>query len=216
MSAMTAAAVAALVVLVAVVWWLTARVRRRHTLSAQFAGEYDRAVTEQGSRARAEDELLRRRERHDQLRLRPLSMKDQAQFQESWQRLQEQFVDRPYATVMQAEELIRQVMSERGYPLGSFDEEAADLSVEHPLAVQDLRAAHELTSRTGSPPSTEELRTAMVQYRRLFTDLVEPGGDVDAGQVRSDVAARQPAHRRAPEDLGRSVDSVIPHQDWPQ
>lgn len=198
MSATAVAAIAVVVFLGAMVWWLGARARRRRRLSAQFAGEYERTVTETGSRGRAEDELLRRSERHDKLQLRPLSAQDQVGLLASWQQLQEQFVDRPFASVMQAEELIHQVMSQRGYPVGSFDEEAADLSVEHPLAVQDFRAAHELTSRTGSQPSTEELRTAMVQYRRLFTELVEPGADVDAGQVRSELAAPRPGHRRAP------------------
>jgi hypothetical protein len=196
-SALTAAAVAALVILVVGLWWLAARVRRRRRLSTEFAGEYDRTVAEQGSRRQAEDELLRRRERHDRLRLRPLSAQDKAGFLRSWQDLQAQFVDRPYGTVMHAEELTRHLMAKRGYPVQSFEQEAADLSVEHPQAVQDLRAAHELISGATAQPSTEELRTAMVQYRRLCTELLEPDEDSGAEQAESTVAAPRPGHRRA-------------------
>ncbi len=215
MSALTAAAVAVLVILVVVVlWWLGSRVRRRRRLSAEFAGEYDRTVTEQGGRGRAEDELLRRRERHDKLPLRSLSAQDQAEFLRSWQDLQQQFVDRPYGTVTQAEELIRHLMTRRGYPVGSFEQGAADLSVEHPQAVQDLRAAHELISRGTAQPSTEELRIAMVQYRRLFTELLEPAEDAGDGQAAFAVAAPRTGHRRAPEDPGRPGDATTP-DEWP-
>jgi hypothetical protein len=212
---MTAAAVAVLVILVVVLWWLAARARRRRRLSAEFAGEYDRTVSEQGSRGRAEDELLRRRERHDRLRLRPLSAQDKARFGSSWQDLQEQFVDRPYGTVMQAEELIRHLMAQRGYPVQSFEQEAADLSVEHPQAVQDLRAAHELISGATVRPSTEELRIALVQYRRLFAELLEPDEDADNGQAPFAMAAPRAGHRRAPEGQGLPVDTASP-DEWPR
>lgn len=50
---------------------------------------------------------------------------------------------------------------------------AADISVDHPLVLENYRAAHEIALRQmRGQASTEELRQAMVHYRTLFEDLV--------------------------------------------
>jgi hypothetical protein len=64
-------------------------------------------------------------------------------------------------------------MQRRGYPSGEFEQNALDLSVDHPRVVENYRAAHEvaLRDREGKA-STEDLRKAMVSYRALFDDLL--------------------------------------------
>ncbi len=64
-------------------------------------------------------------------------------------------------------------MRHRGYPVGDFDQNAADLSVDHPLVVENYRTAHQIALREGhGPGNTEDLRKAMVSYRALFEDLL--------------------------------------------
>ena len=56
---------------------------------------------------------------------------------------------------------------------GDFDQNAADLSVDHPGVVENYRTAHAIALREGQgSATTEELRTAMVSYRALFEDLL--------------------------------------------
>jgi hypothetical protein len=64
-------------------------------------------------------------------------------------------------------------MQTRGYPVGDFAQNAADLSVDHPRVVENYRTAHEIALREGQGPgTTEDLRKAMVSYRALFEDLL--------------------------------------------
>ena len=62
-------------------------------------------------------------------------------------------------------------MRERGYPVEDFEQQAADVSVDHPEVVEHYRKAHAI--HTGSRASTEELREAMLHYRALFAELLE-------------------------------------------
>lgn len=64
-------------------------------------------------------------------------------------------------------------MRHRGYPVGDFDQNALDLSVDHPRVVENYRIAREIALREGQGTgNTEDLRTAMVSYRALFEDLL--------------------------------------------
>src|SRR5579884_3220316 len=120
------------VVLLAVVAFLVWQRQRSEHLRDRFGPEYDRAVGERGSRRDAEAELRRREERVEQLNIRPLAESERAGFADSWRALQARFVDTPAAAVEGADQLIRQVMEARGYPVGQFEERAADISVDHP------------------------------------------------------------------------------------
>jgi hypothetical protein len=65
-------------------------------------------------------------------------------------------------------------MQSRGYPIGEFEQRAADLSVDYPLIVENYRAAHDIAMRhSAGKASTEDLRQAMVHYRLLFQELLE-------------------------------------------
>lgn len=62
------------------------------------------------------------------------------------------------------------------YPMSDFEQRAADISVDHPLVLDNYRAAHQAAVRqTRGQASTEDLRQAMIHYRTLFEELiVEP------------------------------------------
>jgi hypothetical protein len=65
-------------------------------------------------------------------------------------------------------------MRARGYPVGDFEQRAADISVDHPIVVENYRAARAIAlANERGEAGTEELRQAIVHYRVLFEDLLE-------------------------------------------
>jgi hypothetical protein len=130
-------------------------------------------VKEDGSRRHAEAGLKERTERVESLNIRPLAAGDRARFVDSWSRVQARFVDGPGGAVTEADQLLRDVMSTRGYPVTEFEQRAADISVDHPLVMENYRTAHAIAVRqTQGQANTEDLRQAMIHYRTLFEDLV--------------------------------------------
>ena len=165
--------VVGILVAVAIVIYLVMRSRRSARLRTQFGPEYERAVSEGGDRGRAEASLAKRAERVKSYHLRPLAEADRASFLETWNRDQALFVDSPAGAVAEADHLLGQVMSARGYPVLDFEQRAADISVDHPGVVQTYRTAHEIAVRHASGHAgTEDLRRAMIHYRALFEELV--------------------------------------------
>jgi hypothetical protein len=154
------------------------RKRRTANLQTQFGGaEYARAVEKGGNRRTAEAGLKGRAERVEGFHLRSLAAGDRARFMESWRGVQARFVDGPAGAVTEADQLVGDVMSTRGYPVSDFEQRAADISVDHPLIMENYRTAHEIALRqTRGQANTEDLRQAMVHYRTLFEELInEPG-----------------------------------------
>jgi hypothetical protein len=154
--------------------WYFYQKKRSHTLQKHFGPEYERTVTELGSRAKGESELKAREKRVERLEILPLAPSEAARFSEAWQALQSRFVDNPKGVVVQAEQLVRELMVKRGYPMGDFAQRAGDISVDHPDVVANYRAAQAIAVRDqrGSA-DTEELRKAVVHYRALFDELLE-------------------------------------------
>ena len=149
------------------------RKRRSQKLRERFGPEYDRVVSQEGNVRKAEDVLAFRQQRREKFRLRSLSPADRSNFASEWNDVQNQFVDDPKGAVTQADGLVGRVMQARGYPMGEFDQRAADISVDYPEVVQNYRAAHEIALRhSRGQASTEDLRKAMVHYRTLFQQLL--------------------------------------------
>ena len=165
--------VAAAVILVGGLIAATRATRRRH-LRKDFGPEYDRAVADAPTRREAEEELSERRERHEQFELKPLSPTARDRYLHGWEAAQARFVDDPQQAIGEADQLIQQVMRERGYPMEDFDQRAADLSVDHPQLVDNYRHGREVARRSvHGEAETEDLRQAMVHYRALFEELLE-------------------------------------------
>jgi len=154
--------------------WLFMRKRRTERLRTQFGGaEYSRAMKEGGGRRQAEAVLDKRADRVEGLHIRALGPGDRARFLESWRGVQARFVDGPGGAVTEADQILGDVMSARGYPVSDFEQRAADISVAYPLVLENYRAAHDIAVRqTRGQASTEELRQAMIHYRTLFEELV--------------------------------------------
>jgi len=160
----------AAVVVAALMYFQKERTRRLRT---QFGPEYNRLVRGGVNPRKAEEELLKREKRVGSFHIRELDQAESDRFSESWRAVQARFVDAPKEAVAQADQLVREVMTTRGYPMGNFEQSAADISVDHPRVVQNYRAAHDIASRDAAGrATTEDLRQAMVHYRALFEDLL--------------------------------------------
>ncbi len=166
-------AVVIIAILIAAVWWSSMR-QRSAKLQEKFGPEYQRTVTEQGDTRKAEDELRDRQKRVSKLDIRPLAADHRRRFNDDWRAVQARFVDDPSSAVRDADTLVGRVMEARGYPVGDFEQRAADVSVDHPTVLEHYRAAHEIALRHAEgQASTEDLRQAMVNYRTLFAELLE-------------------------------------------
>jgi len=148
--------------------------RRTEGLRARFGPEYAHTLEESGDQRLAEASLEERKKRVERFHIRPLVPGDRFRFAQSWSRLQARFVDDPTGAVTKVDQLVGHVMSSRGYPESDFEQRAADISVDHPLVLENYRAAHEITLRHAQgQASTEDLRQAMIHYRALFEELID-------------------------------------------
>jgi hypothetical protein len=168
------AVVLGLVILIAIGAWIEIRKSRTKALRNRFGSEYDRAVLKHGSTHEAEANLDDRKTRVDALTIRELGVTERDRFVAEWQTVQSRFVDYPREAVTEADNLVKVLLEARGYPQASFEQRAADVSVHYPRVMENYRIAHSVAVRIGQiQASTEELRTAMIQYRSIFDDLLQ-------------------------------------------
>ncbi|HJQ36548.1 MAG TPA: hypothetical protein VKB93_05375 [Thermoanaerobaculia bacterium] len=158
---------------------LFARGSRRSRTAAlrdKFGREYEHTVKSAGSRTRAERELVARAQEVEQFEIRPLNASERDRYRNDWKRVEQRFVERPTTAVVEADELVAEIMRVQGYPMGDFEKHAAHLSVKHPRVIEHFRAGHRVIGAAPGSSSTEDLRQAMLHYRALFEELI--GGDV--------------------------------------
>lgn len=168
------AGVVVIALLALAAWFFVQRKQQSARLQQRFGAEYDRTVGELGGRTKAESELKAREERVEHLTIAPLAPAEAARFSQAWNALQGRFVDNPKGVVVQADQLIRELMLKRGYPMGDFERRTADISVDHPEVVANYRAAQTIAARDErGQADTEELRQAVVHYRVLFDEMLE-------------------------------------------
>ena len=161
-------------IVVVAIGWIAYQKSRSRRLEKRFGPEYHHTVEEMGSRAKAEAELAARERRVEKLRLVPLEPDEAARFDHAWRAIQGRFVDSPKGALTEADQLVRELMARRGYPMADFEHRAADISVDHAHVVDHYREARAIALRDQhAPVSTEELRRAVVHYRALFEELLE-------------------------------------------
>jgi hypothetical protein len=154
-----AAVVLVFLIIVAVVGFEHRRKTRTKAFRNRFGTEYDREVTQHGSVRKAEAKLADRETRVEALKIRELGATERERFLSEWQTVQSRFVDHPHAAVTEAD---------------NFEQRAENISVTYPRVMENYRVAHAIVVRPGrAEASTEELRTAMIQYRTIFDELVQ-------------------------------------------
>jgi hypothetical protein len=163
---------------------------RRRRLQQQFGPEYGRTVESTGDRRAAERDLRERTERRKELEIRPLDPVAREGYAQRWRSTQERFVDAPAQAVDEADTLVQQVMRDRGYPVGDFEQQARDVSVDHAGVVTEYHAAHDISVQSArGEATTEQLREAMVHYRTLFAELLDNGNAATGQSQRRDESA---------------------------
>jgi hypothetical protein len=161
------------VVILALLAVVVARRRRSGGLQTRFGPEYSRTVARTDDRRAAESQLAEREQRHRRLDIVELEPAARARFLEAWRATQGGFVDDPATATREADTLVTEVLRERGYPVEEFEQQADDISVDHPDVVENYRAAHVLAlANDQGLASTEDLRQAFVHYRSLFAELL--------------------------------------------
>jgi hypothetical protein len=164
--------IAALVLGGALVWYLQQQ-RSRH-LRRRFGPEYERTRNETGDARRAEERLAQREQRVEKFHIRSLTPDERSRYSEVWRHVQKLFVDDPKGAINEADHLVNEVMSTKGYPMADFKQRSDDISVDHPVVVQHYRIAVEIADRNrANAATTEDLRQAVIHYRALFEDLLE-------------------------------------------
>jgi len=167
-------AIVVVVIIVAIAVIVALQQQRHRRLQGRFGPEYDQTVDQAGGRRAGERELRDRVDRHDELQLRPLDADESRRFRREWEQVQAEFVDRPEHAAAEADELVEELLKQRGYPVREFDESSSLVSVDHPDLVSNYREAHRITVETGrGRANTEQLRRALVAYRSLFDELLE-------------------------------------------
>jgi len=188
---LTVLAVVVVAALAAAGWMMT----RRRSLRERFGPEYDRAVAAEDSRSAAERELRDRERRHSELELREVSTQSHERYRQGWEEIQKRFIESPNEAVAAADELVTQLVAERGYPTEDYDEQMAYLSVEHARTLGHYRDAHDINLRNQrGEATTEELRQALVHYRALFADLLGADPLPRRDENRSDEAQPDTPH----------------------
>jgi hypothetical protein len=183
-------AVVAVIVVLAIAW-SAQRAKRTRALQDTFGREYDRTIEESGGRRTAERELRDRQKQHDKLDIRPLSPESRERYARRWHSTQTRFVDDPSGAVAEADQLVQEVMQERGYPTKDFERRVADISIDHPGLVEKYRTADGIAraSERGEA-TTEDMRHSVRHYRALFAELLETKDahveDVDDVSSRDD------------------------------
>lgn len=167
--------IAAAILAAAFLVWAFASKKRSSELQSRFGPEYEHLSSIEGRR-KAEKALQEREARVSRLHIKELNNDQLQSFARDWRNVQTRFVDDPEKTVIEADTLVQKVMDARGYPLDGFDQQADDISVDHPAVVSNYRAAHDIAeSSRRQQATTEDLRQAMIHYRALFSDLLGNG-----------------------------------------
>ena len=122
-------AIVIVIIAVAIALWFLLQTQRRKRLRSKFGPEYERAIEREGDRRRGEAELVHRESRVKKLHIRDLTPPQRNSYARAWREQQGTFVDDPRGAVVEADKLLTDAMTARGYPTGDFNTQVDDLSV---------------------------------------------------------------------------------------
>jgi hypothetical protein len=155
-------------VLVAATVWFVAQ-QRGQDLQDDAGPEQPGAGWASGDHRRADRVMARGQASGATLPLRTLSAVEREVFARRWRSTETRFLDDPAGAIQEADQLLREVMQRRGYPVGAGEHRAAGPVVVHPREVDTHAAARRAVQRAArGEASTTELRQAMAHYRTMF------------------------------------------------
>ena len=110
----------------------------------------------------------------DSFQVLPLTLSDSERFSDAWRSIQRRFLENPRWTIAEADQLARELMKKRGYPMADFESRAAQISVDHPEVVANYRSARGIAiSDQQGTANIADLEEAVAHYGALFDDLLE-------------------------------------------
>jgi hypothetical protein len=112
-------------------------------------------------------------------RLEPISVDDQDSYATSWEHVRSDFPDDPAVALNGAEQLIAELLAARGYPVDDQGKQLALRSVQRGETLAGYREAQSVSERMRLDPArvtTEQKRTALMQYQVFFGDLLTVPG----------------------------------------
>ena len=158
--------------MLAVVAWLIVQRQRSLHLKRASGRNAIATVFQFHSRTKAETELQNARIA-SRIENRAANSDGWARFSRLGMNCKAVTIDNPKEVVAHTDQLVRELMEERGYPMGDFERRAADISVDHPAVVATYRVAQAIAVSDGARRGgTEELRKAVIYYRTLFDELL--------------------------------------------
>jgi hypothetical protein len=109
--------------------------------------------------------------------LRSLSPENQARYAQSWSAIQARFLANPAAAVQEADQLVVAILSDRGARMNDGWRPA------------EMRRAQELARTNEGNSTTEDLRSAMLQYEIIVDDAVGQSMRQSLDAQRQEVAS---------------------------
>ncbi len=148
-----------------------ARRRREADAPYRVEPEYSQEVQARGEPA-TKPQPSEVADEHHGLDIRQLDATARDHYTQRWEAVRAEFVDQPGPALDAADQLVAEVMRDRGYPVDDFDEHAELVAVEYPQVVERYWAAR--TVRHGQPEAAgaEDLQQAFEHYGALFDELV--------------------------------------------
>ena len=118
--------------------------------------------------------------------LEPLGEGDRHRLNGEWRATEVKFIDSPNEAVRSADALIEETLRLCGFPSTDFDQRLADISVDHPFAVEHYRAARQIWRDGDRAPEVdaEGLRQAMRHYHLVFAGLVNASTEIPGRKER--------------------------------
>ena len=185
--------VAAVIVVLAVLFFVLRPAMQRKKLRDRFGPEYDRAVSDSDSRTAAEKELAEREHRHSEFDLKPLSPAAQDSYRRHWADVQAKFVDSPESAIADADRLVTDLMSEINASTAEQSSGIAQVNQAVTSIDQGTQQNAAMVEQTNAASHTlaqdAEGLTALIGQFKL-------GGGVSAPQIRQPVRVATSATAR--------------------
>ncbi|BBC71149.1 conserved hypothetical protein [Altererythrobacter sp. B11] len=164
---------AGLILLTAAAIWRSFRRQHTEQLRRRYGEEYARVLAAAASRSRGEPAASMRNSHPSAVRIRPVVPTEAASIQREWAEITNHFSHHPEEALRRADQLIGRIMTMRGFSTGDSRQRYEDLTVDHGVAAQLYRAAHDVVLRLErGAASQDDMRRAMQHYERVVDELL--------------------------------------------
>lgn len=157
--------------------------RYRGELRRAFGKPSERGAEGAGARPEPERAVDEPERSPAPVQIRPLSPEHRERYLRAWDGAQRRFVDSPVVALSEADALVTQLLSERGFPTGGLPGQSEMLPVEHAPVLESYRAGRAIEQTNSSDRADiEQVRRGMLHFRTVFEALVGAASDATSGE----------------------------------